>query len=652
MTNWTGTSSNAYGNPLNWDDGVPTAGNQGSITLAGADVQVLAGATLDAGIAVAGATLEALGNLTYQGFSAISGVDATSHFTLQIDGGTLTNTANITIFGKNAFGSVVFSGGGTLDNAAAGGAFGSISASGGARMNIGGGGTVLLGSAVQAFDVNSTLFITGPIMPDASGAGVMTIGNSATIELSGFVDPGLTTSFTTFGFSSSPAGGRLLLDTPASFGAKISGFFTAADVVDLGNAASQNTGAPTLAFTEVANIGTVTITTPIVSGTKSLSLKFADPKGKYTAANPTTGGFSVVTDNAGGYLVSTSAACFAAGTRIRTALGEVAVEDLREGDQVVRAGGGTAAIVWLGHRHVDCRRHPRPHDVMPVRVQAGAFGPNAPTRDLLLSPDHAVHVAAEGGRLIPIRYLINGASIAQMEVEHVTYWHVELPAHDVLLAEGLECESYLDTGNRSAFAGQPVTAVHPDFALRVWEAQSCAKLVTHGPLLAQTREMLLARAIGLGHAITADADLHLIADGRVIRAHTDGASDRFLLPPGVAQVRLVSRSQAPADLARDGTDHRVLGVAIAAVVLDGAAMELDGMAFGPGWHQPEAGWRWTDGDATLQTAGAREIVVSVAMSARVLAPAPERDPPRRLTGARLSTDPDRRREAAVCPIVY
>jgi hypothetical protein len=56
------------------------------------------------------------------------------------------------------------------------------------------------------------------------------------------------------------------------------------------------------------------------------------------------------------------------------------------------------------------------------------------------------------GVLIPVRHLLNGASIVQEPVDHVTYWHVELPTHGVLLAEGLPVESYLDTGNRPAFA--------------------------------------------------------------------------------------------------------------------------------------------------------------------------------------------------------
>jgi len=54
------------------------------------------------------------------------------------------------------------------------------------------------------------------------------------------------------------------------------------------------------------------------------------------------------------------------------------------------------------------------------------------------------------GVLIPIRYLINGCTIAQEPRSEVRYFHVELTRHSVVLAEGLACESYLDTGNRAA----------------------------------------------------------------------------------------------------------------------------------------------------------------------------------------------------------
>jgi hypothetical protein len=72
-----------------------------------------------------------------------------------------------------------------------------------------------------------------------------------------------------------------------------------------------------------------------------------------------------------------------------------------------------------------------------------------PHTDLFLSPDHAVHV---GSVLVPVRYLINGATIVQVPTDRVDYFHIELPRHEVLLAEGLPVESYLDTGNRGGFA--------------------------------------------------------------------------------------------------------------------------------------------------------------------------------------------------------
>ena len=77
----------------------------------------------------------------------------------------------------------------------------------------------------------------------------------------------------------------------------------------------------------------------------------------------------------------------------------------------------------------------------------------------------------------------------------VTYYHLELERHDVLLAEGLPVESYLDTGNRDAFADPGVViTLHPDFALRQWEAEGCAPLVMAGPKLAAARRRVNAMA--------------------------------------------------------------------------------------------------------------------------------------------------------------
>jgi hypothetical protein len=170
--------------------------------------------------------------------------------------------------------------------------------------------------------------------------------------------------------------------------------------------------------------------------------------------------------------------CFAAGTRLTTPAGELRVEELSPGDVVHTQFGGPTPIKWIGYRTVDCDRHPNPRKVWPVRIRAGAFGPELRACDLYLSPDHAVYAE---NVLIPVRYLIDGYAIMQVPVARITYYHVELPRHDVVLAEGVTVESFLDTGGRAMFdnGGSP-TAMHPDFATRIWEAEGCAPLVVAG----------------------------------------------------------------------------------------------------------------------------------------------------------------------------
>lgn len=206
----------------------------------------------------------------------------------------------------------------------------------------------------------------------------------------------------------------------------------------------------------------------------------------------------LITEGRDGTLNRLVMPCFAAGTQIQTHRGHIAVENLRLGDHVMTASGAARRIVWIGYRHIDCCTHPAPDRVHPICVSANAFGPNQPVRDLFLSPDHAVLIL---DALIPVKHLVNGTTIRSAPRTAISYYHVELDRHDVVLAEGLAVESYLDTGGRSQFANSPSTVqLHPVFdppsqaSAWLWEAFGYTRLVVAGPELRQARAILQTRA--------------------------------------------------------------------------------------------------------------------------------------------------------------
>ena len=305
--------------------------------------------------------------------------------------------------------------------------------------------------------------------------------------------------------------------------------------------------------------------------------------------------------------ITASAPCFAEGTRIATPAGPRLVETFRRGDEILLANGDIARVIWTGHRRLQPRRHPRPWDIDPVRIAPNAFAENQPRECLSLSPDHAVFV---DGVLVPIRLLLNGGSIAQHPVASITYHHIELERHAVLLAEGLPCESYLDTGNRTALGPGPVMALHPDFARCIWDTQACAELLLKGPRLADIRRRLLARAPPL----TDDPALRVLVDGQVLRPTINGRTLHLRIPPSARRLRLKSRVWTPALARADEHDTRRLGVAIAGLRFDGKWVRLGDSRLTSGWHDAEQKLRWTDGDAGIALSGLRDMTFDIAMT--------------------------------------
>lgn len=140
-------------------------------------------------------------------------------------------------------------------------------------------------------------------------------------------------------------------------------------------------------------------------------------------------------------LASAQRNCFVAGTGIDTPTGVRPVETLQAGDLVVVADGSARVIRWVGHTPVS-QVFSDPLKLLPIRIRAGALGEGVPSKDLLVSAGHAIHV---GGLLVHAAAMVNGTSILrETDMPLVfTYHHIELDTHDLLMAEGTPAESFL-----------------------------------------------------------------------------------------------------------------------------------------------------------------------------------------------------------------
>jgi fibronectin-binding autotransporter adhesin len=498
----------------------------------------------------------------------------------------------------------------------------------GAGVVIGSGGTLIneaggqiTGGAGVVFRSGGVLFddgtIGGGVRLNAGGATRVVLAPTAV--LAGYVGVYGSGVFGRYG-QTLELGAGTLAGTLADFGSSIEAFGTvvfdpgskwtvAGSVAGLGAGEVADTGTPRITF-EGFTVGDTIDIAGFSAGASAFAgglLTLVGTQGSVTGNQVfslpgafATSDFRVAGDGNGGTDVFV-VACFAAATRLLGTEGEIAVEALRAGQRLMTQSGRLRPVRWVGRRRLVPARHPRPWDVNPVRVRAGAFAPDVPHRDLLLSPDHAVFV---DGRLVPVRYLVNGATVVQEAAASVTYFHVELDTHDVVLAEGLACESYLDTGNRQAFEAEgEVAMLHPEFGREAWIGAGCAGLVLEGEPVVAARAALLARAGALGWRLEAAAPL-IEVDGRPVAVARRGRRHAVLLPEGARLLRIVSLSGRPGETAAGARDMRRLGVALARLALDGRRLAPGDPRLGAGWHDPEPEWRWTDGDAEIDVRGA------------------------------------------------
>lgn len=143
--------------------------------------------------------------------------------------------------------------------------------------------------------------------------------------------------------------------------------------------------------------------------------------------------------------------CFLEGTLVSTPNGEIAVEKLRSGDQILTASGKTVPVKWMGHQTIHNNIFTSPARA-PVCISAGALGDGLPHSDLFLTAEHGMIL---DGLVINAGAMINGETIRAVPMAEMpkvfVYYHVETEDHDVILANGAPAETFIDYNERRSF---------------------------------------------------------------------------------------------------------------------------------------------------------------------------------------------------------
>ncbi|MGO8740411.1 Hint domain-containing protein [Rhodoblastus sp.] len=420
---------NNYGNTLDLNDtqtidnttinlygGYITQTNASTVTTLGSGdiVNIYGNATIDGGATGAG--------LINQG--AID--DGANEVTLTDYAYSFTNEGTMDFSDHNAF-VVALPTNGTFTNAATGTIEASVGANGASYMlfqsSIVNDGTITVdgeSSPTQQAYVDYYYGVTGSGATDVANGGLADFFQSQTQKV----------NFT-------GGGGTLQLNANANTGA-VSGF-TSDDTINLTSLLWDN-GA--VNWSLGAN-NVLTVTNGGLSATVQL-----DPSANYSGYV-----FHLADDNSGlpggdGTDV-TATPCFCRGVLLRTPDGAAAVETLLRGDLVLTTDGEAKRVCWIGRRAVSAI-FSDPTRSWPIRVKAGALGDSVPSRDLLLSPDHALLVEDV---LIQAGALVNGTSIVRETKvpETFVYYHVELDDHSLILAENTPAETFVDNVDRLGF---------------------------------------------------------------------------------------------------------------------------------------------------------------------------------------------------------
>lgn len=170
--------------------------------------------------------------------------------------------------------------------------------------------------------------------------------------------------------------------------------------------------------------------------------------------------------------------CFCDGAEILTQAGYRKVETLQAGDLVLTAEGEAKPIVWIGRTGIPLAELLGTPERWPVCIPAHAIDPGVPFSDLYVSPQHRVALSGfatqllfgEEQVLVAAKHLVGSIAERVRPIADVTYHHILLETHDMVMSNGLASESLqlsLRTyAGMSCDARRSLSGTVPDSALQ------------------------------------------------------------------------------------------------------------------------------------------------------------------------------------------
>ena len=160
------------------------------------------------------------------------------------------------------------------------------------------------------------------------------------------------------------------------------------------------------------------------------------------ASVPLVVGQTYTREGASGNVNEEIVPCFVKGTLIKTARGEVPIENLRKGDMVFTLDSGFRPVLWMGMKTVRVTDR-----TAPILFKTSTTGNDRP---LMVSPNHRMLLRSPQADLlfgnpeilIPAKHMTKMRGVSRIWPTYVTYVHVLFDSHQIICGNGAMSESF------------------------------------------------------------------------------------------------------------------------------------------------------------------------------------------------------------------